>query len=237
MNQPNESKHARQTETALTADGDIAVNALGRDDRQTHELGRLIRESANVDQPEPNDDLRQQLMEQLENAPATEQNEYAYTDGRLRRWAIAASLLLALGVCSVFLLDRSRELVVELPDAVNAVTAQNLSLRVEPTGSKEGNIDPSPEPPASGDGKQKGKTSESTVAAGKNGKDSGVKYRIETRTRTVPVMRKRLETRTRMVPVQRIRKETRTRKLPDGSSESYQVSVPYTDQVLSLIHI
>ena len=41
----------------------------------------------------------------------------------------------------------------------------------------------------------------------------------------------RLETRTRNVPVTKYRMETRTRNLPDGTVESYTVNVPYTEQV------
>jgi len=39
------------------------------------------------------------------------------------------------------------------------------------------------------------------------------------------------ETKTRSVPVQRTRNETKTRTLADGSIQSYQVSVPYTENV------
>ena len=39
------------------------------------------------------------------------------------------------------------------------------------------------------------------------------------------------QTKTRSVPVQRVRAETKTRKLADGSIESYQVQVPYTENV------
>ena len=43
--------------------------------------------------------------------------------------------------------------------------------------------------------------------------------------------RTRLETRTRSVPVTRIRTETRTRNI-NGRIETYQVSVPYTENVV-----
>ena len=58
-----------------------------------------------------------------------------------------------------------------------------------------------------------------------------VVYRHETRTAQVPVQRTRLETKTRTVPTQKMRTETRTRQSSDGTSERYEVQVPYTENV------
>ena len=58
-----------------------------------------------------------------------------------------------------------------------------------------------------------------------------VQFRLETKTRTVPITRARVETKTRSVSVQKTRTETRQRKQADGSFKTYSVEVPYTEQV------
>ena len=63
------------------------------------------------------------------------------------------------------------------------------------------------------------------------GKSVDGRFRSESRTRVVPVTRMRTETRTRQVPVTKTRMESRTRTLGDGTKETYQVSVPYTEMV------
>ena len=53
------------------------------------------------------------------------------------------------------------------------------------------------------------------VITGDDGKEKEVeKYRIEERTRVVPIKKTKLETKTKQVPVQRMRQETRMRKVP-----------------------
>ena len=185
MKQRNETKHARQTETALNAESDIAIDALGHEDRQTHELGRLLRQSANIDLPASNDDLRQKLTEQLKNAPATE-NELAYTDGRLRRWAIAASLLLALGVCSVFLLDIQGKFGSDLENEFGKLVSTDLTSNTEPSGTVEtASFESSTEQPTASEGGEKRETAESLVTGGK-GKDPGVTYEAQVQVPATP---------------------------------------------------
>ena len=57
-----------------------------------------------------------------------------------------------------------------------------------------------------------------------------VETQLETKTREVPVQKMRAETKTRQVPVTRMRVEKKTRMV-DGKEESYEVNVPYTENV------
>ena len=107
MNKKQEMKNAQQTEMALQAK---TSDTLSPEDRQTFQLGQLLRESATTDLPERSPELRVRLLEELERTEVTTPAGLdAYPDARLRRWAMAASILLMLGVGSIYLFDIAQQ--------------------------------------------------------------------------------------------------------------------------------
>ncbi len=202
-------------------------------DQQVYGIGKLLRQSSSHDLPVANDELREMLTQELasisveEDASLETTTQEATTitaanslakpskakDGTPRFWRTARAPIAVATAAALM---------------VAAFTWLGYQSKTAPMKLADGTIL-----------KYQTEAPQSTIAPETNSVDPGVeaqkepkiRYRVETRTRLVPVQRSRLEAKARKVPVQRIRKEKRKRVLADGKSEEYEVSVPYTEMV------
>lgn len=211
---------------------------LNANERHISELGQLIRQSASIDLPESNPDLRDLILNQLESASdqaqieSTEQSSLSPvssldkasespSDSNSRKrfgllqsrmfWSAAATVALAIGGWWLYN--------IESPKPFRLADGTSLKYQI---------ADENPE--NSGSNRLSGNRSYRYES--RTRKVPVTRMVTQTQTRTVPVNKWRTETRTRQVPVTKLRTETRTKKLPDGSTKDYEVNIPYTEQAV-----
>ena len=103
-NQREEKKLAEQAVECLeSSEG----GELSGEDRQVFELGNLMRQTASIDLPESDPELRQHLLDHLDDAGAKKSVlPHTQSSGHARRIrAIAAALVLGIGAWSFYQLN------------------------------------------------------------------------------------------------------------------------------------
>ena len=141
------------------------ISSLDDESRAVHQFGSAMRELADHDLPDSNPRLRELLETQLDGgevSPPVKPKRVDQSQVRTRRWALVASVLLALGLLSLFLVYQSNEFMSAARNRSRATTSElaiqpvgepsetvgtrepaasdvipNLLKRVDPSGSKE----------------------------------------------------------------------------------------------------
>ena len=110
------------------------ISSLDDESRAVHQFGSTMRELADHDLPDSNPRLRELLETQLDGgevSPPVKPKRVDQSQVRTRRWALVASVLLALGLLSLFLVYQSNEF---MSAARNRSRATTSELAIQPVG-------------------------------------------------------------------------------------------------------
>ena len=110
------------------------ISSLDDESRAVHQFGSAMRELADHDLPDSNPRLRELLETQLDGgevSPPVKPKRVDQSQVRTRRWALVASVLLALGLLSLFLVYQSNEF---MSAARNRSRATTSELAIQPVG-------------------------------------------------------------------------------------------------------
>ena len=217
----NERQDAEQTARLLELQ---PIEALSKDDQATAELGRLLRDAAQADLPESNVDLREQLLAEMGSGSAVESDQVTLGAKKMTSSEVTSSKATSSEVSSRSTGRRfwiaaaaSGLLLVGGTIAYNSDFVGTLSNVALLEDQEQPNVEA---------------IESDLVSPSSKPELPEVVFRLETRTRQVPITRTATETKTGPgTPVIKYHDETKQIKQADGSIKTETVKVPHTEFV------